>query len=688
MSTGEESRKRVRLSATAGSDAPSSAAISTGAEGMCEVRRADVAARALADILSSVTVEGSDLPSSWLLDACGSLERLTSAAKKQVAETPEDESNAAPEPVVDQSTAPSPTELRAAQTGLAAAAALRGLASHFGPSKGQGRKALLSVSSALDSDPAAAIVVASALAVGTGDANDIALGRAAASAVVPNGRYTHFSIDEKPDPDDSHKRGGKGQSLGLAAVKGLLEIASEGTPVADGISVDLHIVTALSRAFVKDATPLDSVCAAVVKKTLFLHGDDSAKSNDVAKLSKSDAAPSLALAAQLSPFSSVSPVSLIERAVGLDLWHAGERLCDAALGAESADSSEAVKTLVDAAFDQHIFRQADAMATKFYDAGGRDRYAEARLEHACETIAKVVQKRQFPIIERQIERVDRAFERVYNDLSGSGDDSALLADKEEGRLEVRTFALRRLREAKQNDLAHRLANLYEMPYHYNAEDAVRDEKERREQYLQFGDVLNTAVPDAISTPDGLRRSFSLLEENRKGAIGFDVEWGDDGPGASLLQLSTTAAAILVDIPALSATEDGTAALEDTVGKMFAGSMGSVVGFGCQQDVSRLQASPYERGDSGNGAGHWLAAGTSATLDLRGLIIEDEPKLRHRGLSKVCHHYIGKPLDKAEQCSLWARRPLSMDQRAYAALDAWACAAIHAKLSCSSRDVEK
>ena len=44
--------------------------------------------------------------------------------------------------------------------------------------------------------------------------------------------------------------------------------------------------------------------------------------------------------------------------------------------------------------------------------------------------------------------------------------------------------------------------------------------------------------------------------------------------------------------------------------------------------------------------------------------EDTPSLR-----RVCARTIGVRLDKAQQCSDWARRPLLQEQFTYAALDA-------------------
>merc|ERR1711957_582600 len=89
--------------------------------------------------------------------------------------------------------------------------------------------------------------------------------------------------------------------------------------------------------------------------------------------------------------------------------------------------------------------------------------------------------------------------------------------------------------------------------------------------------------------------------------------------------------------------------------------------------SRLRGSPSKLKT------HWFSR-TNAVVDIRPLISIDNSKLRSLGLSRSSEHYVGKPLDKSEQCSMWGQRPLSESQRTYAALDAWACVAIYDKIS--------
>ena len=152
-----------------------------------------------------------------------------------------------------------------------------------------------------------------------------------------------------------------------------------------------------------------------------------------------------------------------------------------------------------------------------------------------------------------------------------------------------------------------------------------------------------------------------------GPVGFDCEF-EEAQGVALLQLSTTKKAILVDIPALSATKLGCEALVSTVGALFAGDR-DLIGFACGEDVRRLRASPSALQT------HWLGS-SSAVVDIKPLIAHQVPELKHTGLSRAANNYLGKPLDKSEQCSMWLNRPLSLNQRAYAALDAFCCAEIY------------
>ena len=196
---------------------------------------------------------------------------------------------------------------------------------------------------------------------------------------------------------------------------------------------------------------------------------------------------------------------------------------------------------------------------------------------------------------------------------------------------------------------------------------------RREKYLQWEELLNTPVPNLISTPEELVKVFLEFRMNER-IFGFDVEWEDEKAGAALLQISTTNKAMLIDVIELSKSVAGVEALESTVGRLFASTSSSldsavVVGFACRQDLAQLRATPCPRQK------HWLTA-TTAVVDLKGCV---EARYGNLGLARCCERYLGKPLDKSEQCSQWTRRPLSPEQRVYAALDAHVCALIYVQI---------
>merc|ERR1712238_19065 len=106
------------------------------------------------------------------------------------------------------------------------------------------------------------------------------------------------------------------------------------------------------------------------------------------------------------------------------------------------------------------------------------RHVKARYYHACDTISKVISKRQLPIVERQVERVDRAVAKVHiilgsDDDNGDNNDdttrvrklpvlstSALTSPCEK----IRKYAIEKMEEAGEITSAQRLASLYGIDY--------------------------------------------------------------------------------------------------------------------------------------------------------------------------------------------------------------------------------
>lgn len=294
--------------------------------------------------------------------------------------------------------------------------------------------------------------------------------------------------------------------------------------------------------------------------------------------------------------------------------------------------------------------------------------------------------------------------------------------------EIRFFAIRQLEEKNDIESAQRLALIWNIPYIYDEEVYKLASEQRKKKYIQYEDVFQlsnndnvVAIPDVACTPQQLYDAFDLIgfdyhrhdddstNNNDKITIsggasshddddhvqqmsscyGFDVEWDDSDEdednnknshrgGASLLQISTLSNAILIDIPALSQTIEGADALENTVGRLFSSSTSSnqviVLGFACRQDIQRLRNSPCPP----NRKRHWFL-GSNAVRDIQQDIVCDTPIIQHYGLSRCCEYYLGKPLNKAEQCSMWSQRPLTIEQRIYASLDAYVCVAIYQQI---------
>lgn len=482
-------------------------------------------------------------------------------------------------------------------------------------------------------------------------------------------------------------------------------------------AVDIQVINKLAHGFgigersnEQDDELLQTISTVV--NTVFgsrILDEDSGNLIENAAIVKDTDAAVLSLVASTRPWEAIAADRLVSIAAEHDLWFAAENICDAAIesvGVQSSGASQdtsvahlTTRAIIDSALGYRQYRRADHFATKYYTFGGPERYAEARYLHACDTISKVIRKKVVQLIEKQVERVDSSVKRVEEDMLARSNGEELDTSSVDILSEhVREFSLRRLRAARMNSEALRLARLWDMPYEHDPVAMAEELKHRKLTYLQWddeglpghtADTRQIPLPQLISGPQELIGQFGILHnDNKEATIGFDCEWGDDGPGVALLQLSSTTDVLLLDIPALTATSEGCDALRSTVGKLFSGALGIkyVVGFSCKEDFSRLRASPSLPGNTGSK--HWFPNHSKLKAeDLRHFIFETH-NLGSRGsplgLSAACEHFLGKALDKSEQCSDWSMRPLTSEQREYAALDAWACAAIHVKIAASHK----
>ncbi len=305
----------------------------------------------------------------------------------------------------------------------------------------------------------------------------------------------------------------------------------------------------------------------------------------------------------------------------------------------------AAGAIIDVTFDNRLYRRADVFASKYYSFGGPERFAEARYLHACDTIDKVMKKRQFQIIDKQIERVDDMVARVVEDSRSCGYQTRWRGEGgavETMSVRIREFSLRRLRASNNHAAAMRLAKMWEMNYEQDPIQMMEELKKRRLSYLQWDDVECPGgrydkpgplpLPEPISNADDLLVQFRVLVEGGQ-SVGFDCEFHESINFVALLQLSTTTYTLLLDIPALAVTRDGCDALKATVGKLFTRSSDArrVIGFACKEDIKRLRASPCVTAE------HWFPQNEYPHVeDLRNMNAEVSPRgggmgLQHFGL---------------------------------------------------------
>ncbi len=350
------------------------------------------------------------------------------------------------------------------------------------------------------------------------------------------------------------------------------------------------------------------------------------------------------------------------------LWHVAEKLCHQYPEREHTSIQEAVEFLIHSAWQQEQYRMADQISTALHKESGRasiELLAKARYYHARSTIFNMIQKRQYPLIERQVDRVDHI--------------SAKNQGKDTHSQDIRTYTLEQLKQVGEIESFIRYATLWQQPIPYTEEEYQQMHKDAQEKkqttYLQWTELFDQEpLPQLISNVSDLLKLKDFFSPNASSYehYGFDAEWDDDcRRGVAILQIATITQVLLLDMIALTSTKEGMDALQQTVGNLFStlDNNVTIIGFSCRQDLQKLRQHLTT-----------IPSNSDNILDLKVLVSKEEPSLKELGLSKVCHHYLGKPLDKSEQCSNWSsNRPLSISQRVYAALDAYVCVAIYQKL---------
>lgn len=172
-----------------------------------------------------------------------------------------------------------------------------------------------------------------------------------------------------------------------------------------------------------------------------------------------------------------------------------------------------------------------------------------------------------------------------------------------------------------------------------------------------------------------------ISKSSRAAI--DTEWWDVGSGPALIQIAIhdaphqTPTCFLVDTWHHEGST-GAAEFREVVGgglvHLFTNADLQIIGWSFQEDAKRLKEL----------CGDTACSCTFPVLDLQPICTLGATASTKsgcmEGLAVTCARFLGKPVDKSEQCSDWRQRPLSDAQRCYAALDALVLLELHSVLT--------
>jgi hypothetical protein len=176
-------------------------------------------------------------------------------------------------------------------------------------------------------------------------------------------------------------------------------------------------------------------------------------------------------------------------------------------------------------------------------------------------------------------------------------------------------------------------------------------------------------------------------------VGVDAEWqpfsrGEPKTSVSILQLATSRHVFIIDLLAIcgpgpggAGPEAGLSPEQRGLSALLVRLLGDVhvvtVGYGLANDLKRLAESypwlPCFAGGESSAAPGWPVRSHVEVGQLARAAAGAAPcgpaALGRMGLNALCAAVLGRPLDKAQQCSDWGARPLTREQAAYAAADA-------------------
>ena len=421
-------------------------------------------------------------------------------------------------------------------------------------------------------------------------------------------------------------------------------------------------------------------------------------------LDRGDVSTTLILASQLRLWDTFTPEFLVDIAAKSGLYDVAEDLVAASISAYEGSPDRAACTLVTGALAASRFRQADLVARRY---GLSMQFPEAVFLHVSDTISKP----SFP---------SRLIEALVND-------AAEFTDTMRG-AQLRTLAVDKLVENGEILVALELSQRWSLVKEGESQELLESRlnaarQAKRSSTISFDDgfVTPAAPRSVVDTPEDLVEGLRVLLDRQSLSsednvvVGLDVEWdsqlhsrakkrqrlpksdaseseeassssifhgGDDThsskPTAALLQLATKSRILLCDISTLSQTPSGRSTLASSMGALLADESITKLGFGIGQDVAVIKRTIRrfaEGAATDENAALFILPDHRGVVDIQGAGKAVAPRLKDRGLAEFALEFLGKPLDKTEQCSNWSIRPLRESQLEYAALDAWVPVAI-------------
>ncbi len=233
-------------------------------------------------------------------------------------------------------------------------------------------------------------------------------------------------------------------------------------------------------------------------------------------------------------------------------------------------------------------------------------------------------------------------------------------------LGVREYSSEQLAEAGFTEHAQRVLAGEPLP-----ESAGEDLHHADPRYLNLPDDVGVVIVDDEA-------SAALAHEALGAAVmvGLDAEWRPAAlssaehrePLIQVLQVATERSVFLFDMTSPSAPS-----FDGILSALFSDPAKLKIGFGLREDMRRIKSySPALQACNVANLMDLMSLPIAATLPDAPERSEEAGKKTgksHRGLSGLCARVLGKPLNKAKQCSDWGARPLTQAMIHYAALDA-------------------